>query len=1835
MILTLIKMRRSTKVLALTLLFSFGFQIVMPGVAYALTGGPSQPEVESFEPVSTTQMVDLFSGDFNYNIPLLEVDGYPINISYHSGVTMDQEASWVGLGWNINPGVINRNMRGLPDDFKGDKIVKELSMKPNNTYGLVASLGTEFFGKEKLSGMSLGVTAGLGINYNNYNGVGFERVANLSFSSAKGAKGKSTAGLGLRSSANDGLTVSPSFSYTQKINTAELGGTRANGFGVSMNSRTGLKEINFSTSSNIGRKVNHEEKQNSGEYSGGAGISFGMTTHTPLSEFPFENYSANVSVKGGADFLGSDVFGVVQGYFSRQTLSANNVTKPAFGYFNSESAVNNLDVLLDFNREKEVGFNDNTPALPVTNYTYDVYSVAGQGVGGVFRPFRGDIGTVSAPSSYSTSISMSLGGEVGVGQTVKGGVDITVNDVYSESGLWITDNDAYPNLKSKQKYLINDGANLEYENFYFKQAGEFSVDDEPEYYERHGKNIPVRVKLSKGRGNDIYASSNYVTKHGKVLPIEADKNYRKKRVKRNQMIAMLSIKEASILGLQNNLYTHSTSPNKVYVTGQNSHHIGELTTLREDGYRYIYGIPAYNTYQEEVAFNVGRSGTRVAESPDCETGLVSYDDEDNKLYGNEHGLSHFYSRTIVPGYAHSYLLTAVVSPDYADVDDTVGPSAGDYGTYTLFNYYKNDTYKWRVPYQGNKANYNEMLKSDDRDDQANYIYGEKELWYLSSIVTRNYVAVFYTSDRFDGYEVAGRNGGPGTKTTKKLDKIALFAKHEYALDPSNAVPLKTVHFEYDYSLCDNIDNNPYGGGKLTLQKLYFTYGKSFKGKLSAYEFDYNESDPDYNPDYNLKGYDRWGNYKPNSVNNCNASTINNIDYPYVGKDSALQSVYSSVWTLREIKLPSGAKMKIEYEADDYAYVQDRRAMEMFTIQKISKDQPSDGMSLVSGNKLFENNIQGTEENYYLLFKLKKNYANDISGIDETIKQDYLEGISDLYFRFLVNIGPDGSGNYEFVSGYAELDQGVSYGAIKSNPSGDYDYGWVKLKSVPIGDRDGAKDVHPISKAAWQFGRINAPRIVWSNEQLSDPSDGESVLNVLKRISSSNILRNLVQLFRGPNRTLMSRGCGKEVITQKSYIRLNSPDYKKLGGGSRVKKISIMDAWSEMLGSSNPALTSEYGQIYTYTTFDPVRNEEISSGVATYEPAVGADENPFKLPVPYGNTKRNYLAPDDYYYLDEPFGESFFPAPSVGYSRVTVRNIPVTGLNKHSDGYTENLFYTAKDFPIITDRTTLDALPKRSNMFAQLFKVNTKDYMTASQGFLVELNDMHGKIKAVNNFASGQVAAISGTSYHYKIKSGDHPKTNQEKLDNFVNTIDQYGNIQRREVGVDFEIINDFSEQQTTALSTGLGSNVAAFFVAIFPAIVPSVLPKYGREHTRFRSAVTTKVVNRYALLDFVETFDQGARVVSKNLAYDAVTGKVLLTETTNQYDDRVYNITYPAHWAYDNMGPAYKNIGLELIGTLTNATFFSQGVSESRFVPGDELLVSSMYSSLIKHKKAWVYSVQQEAVSLIDEKGDAFDLNLSIYSPKIVKVKIVRSGRRNQQANTISTLTLLRNPLDLNNDGIIDSKMQALDENYQILDAQAIEFSDEWNTYCGCDFGSDDIITEYTKNPYLNGMKGNWKPRKAYSYLSNRMYSNKNFNTNTRRDGTYTEFSSFWNSPVSAPNTWTMNNNGWVYTSEVTVSTPNGFELENKDALGRYSSALNGYNYNVPVAVSSNARYKEIAYDGFEDYDFTSVCRDDHFSYRPHQANISTNEAHTGKKSIKVNYNSAIEVQRKLNTCNP
>ena len=71
----------------------------------------------SFEPVDATDMVSLLTGDVSYVSTLIKCAisrrGLPFCIAYHGGVAYDQESSWVGLGWNLNPGAINRSVMGI------------------------------------------------------------------------------------------------------------------------------------------------------------------------------------------------------------------------------------------------------------------------------------------------------------------------------------------------------------------------------------------------------------------------------------------------------------------------------------------------------------------------------------------------------------------------------------------------------------------------------------------------------------------------------------------------------------------------------------------------------------------------------------------------------------------------------------------------------------------------------------------------------------------------------------------------------------------------------------------------------------------------------------------------------------------------------------------------------------------------------------------------------------------------------------------------------------------------------------------------------------------------------------------------------------------------------------------------------------------------------------------------------------------------------------------------------------------------------------------------------------------------------------------------------------------------------------------------------------------------------------------------------------------------------------------------------------------------------------------------------------------------------------------
>ncbi|HXU25633.1 MAG TPA: hypothetical protein VN698_00260, partial [Bacteroidia bacterium] len=659
-----------TRVFAIKLLLVILFQVGFPTYTFALSGGPSQPEVESFTPVGTSDMVDVFSGDFSYNIPLLDVDGYPINIAYKSGVSMDQEASWVGLGWNVNPGVINRSMRGIPDDFKGDQITHKINLKANQTFGLTVGANFEFIGFP-----FIGLGYSVGVKYNTYNGIGVEQSIDISISSGKEGKGPLSGDLGITSSSDNGLSINPSVSFSAKVGKSKTSDTKLGAsVGASFSARGGLSALT------VGGTISHSAKESKTRKNHAAAVArghvssafnFGMPTFTPMVNHDMHNFSIAGNFRFGVALIGTHTSVSIDGYYSTQNLSAHSRTTSAYGYLHSEAGQGDDNATMDFNRENDGAFLKTTPALPTTNYTYDIYSISGQGAGGSYRASRNDIGYVYDPRYETVSGGGSLQLELGVGELMHDGFQIGVTYSTNKSGRWNTDNRAADRLK-----FGNHTQGALSENYTFREANEKSVDSDPSYITSSGDFDPVMVKLTKQSKFDIIAD-NYFEKGSGALTTIYGPIVRHDRQKRNDVMTTLTRDE-----LKNGLGIERANPNSY---NSQPHHIAEITNLGEDGKRYVYGVAAYNTSQEEISFAVGKGLTSgTANTVDYSAGLVAYNAGTDDSENNSLGIDNYYANTIMPAYAHSYLLTSILSADYVDIDTVRGPSDADLGTYVKF-----------------------------------------------------------------------------------------------------------------------------------------------------------------------------------------------------------------------------------------------------------------------------------------------------------------------------------------------------------------------------------------------------------------------------------------------------------------------------------------------------------------------------------------------------------------------------------------------------------------------------------------------------------------------------------------------------------------------------------------------------------------------------------------------------------------------------------------------------------------------------------------------------------------------------------------------------------------------------------------------------------------------------------------------------------------------------------------------------------------------------------------------------------------------------------------------
>jgi hypothetical protein len=207
--------------------------------------------------------------------------------------------------------------------------------------------------------------------------------------------------------------------------------------------------------------------------------------------------------------------------------------------------------------------------------------------------------------------------------------------------------------------------------------------------------------------------------------------------------------------------------------------------------------------------------------------------------------------------------------------------------------------------------------------------------------------------------------------------------------------------------------------------------------------------------------------------------------------------WSAAWTLRRAVEPSGRVINVDYESDDYAFVQDRAATRLFRILSVNGNASGGSEDICpvwssGADPLLRTAACGTAlaragssaERARVYFKLEEPFAqNDprcSAGCDAWVDQHYLGANRQLYFRIRVALKPNEK--WQTVSGYAHAQRA---GVVPNT-----DVGWIEL--APVHSNFPSRlDYHPLAHAAWQYLRLQQPELIRTGGINGNP-DGDPI-----------------------------------------------------------------------------------------------------------------------------------------------------------------------------------------------------------------------------------------------------------------------------------------------------------------------------------------------------------------------------------------------------------------------------------------------------------------------------------------------------------------------------------------------------------------------------------------------------------------------------------------------------------------------------------------------------------------------------------------------------------------------
>lgn len=1602
---------------------------VLPARLNAMTG-PAAPEFSSFESVSTNNMISEFSGDFGYNLPLLEIPGvdgggYALSLSYKSGTSPEEDPSWVGCGWTLSPGAILRSKNGFPDDANGVEMTSFNTIPINWTIGLGLNAGVT------LEGFSLSASIGetLLLQYNNKMGFSYTAIPNIGVAAGYGLVSLNLALQDGGGSLSAQVNPAAAMNFVKKADAKEQHDK----------AKTTTERQAYVASR--GTEKAYSKALGKGSQQANAFISYATensSRNTNVSAFTAGSFKMQLGVQyepvGVPIGLGADLFGT----FSFQA-AVPETTYTCYGYLYSANATDK-DVLMDCYTEKDQGFNKRDYYSSIPFARPDQFILMGEGLSGGFRAFSKKVGHFRTNEVENETVIVQTGVDIMAGLDLGIGGSLNVGYHTVGSGDWDDEgeNDDY-----------NFSNSLD-ESFYMS----FMMD--PSQYMTFGgdeKDLEAQAfSLEKTCGTPGLKS--YIPKHPSSLVSEvnnvtnldeytADNN---DRVSRSSQVIfhtnkqMTTDKDGASTPNYYNRYSRPEEDHEMnYLSRTADDQIGEFIVYNNTGNRYVYGLPVYNKNESSLSYDISTPSKDYLVVEDIVRDTDPLKDLNYKKVGD-------FTAT---AYASSYLLTNITSPNY--IDRTMnGPTSDDFGGWTKFNYNKkygdkndagdNEWYHWRSPYNGLYNNPGSL--TDDSDDMGAFSSGDKEMYYLENIETKTHIATFYKSSRLDGIEAdddesaAKSFSAKGTNKIDRLDSIYLYSK-----DASGAAAdvIKRIYFNYDYSLMDGQPNSTgtkgsatdsLKAGKLTLKKVWFEYGEVRNAKISPYEFSYSYpvdgtyptkyadldnygaySSSQQNPDYNKFNIDRWGNYQ------YNGSSRSGILNPWVDQNPDDANFDPAAWQLKCITLPTGGQIHVQYEQDDYLYVQDRKAMAMVSIQSVDDggDGTGDGAIGTLGDKFYLN-----------LDDLDISTDADKAALVSQLQKQFVDGDPEkIFFKFLYSLLVSSADlttcGSDYISGYVDV------AAVGSDATGVYlQLGSSTSGSDEILDDDEEysvpRDVCVDFYDKTRIGNINSKDASCQIQSIAESSTDESgaeeaIYNLLAMVSDNILVEDHSSLCL-------------DVDENNSYLRipvLNS----KLGGGLRVKRLLMYDAGIE---SNDKTLN---GKEYVYQNADGQ-----SSGVACNEPSQGRNENALITYLDIRKDSEWYqkvISGEDLEQYEGPIGEGVLPGASVGYSRVVAKNIHDD--ENTNDGFSISEFYTTYDYPFDKDYSYTDADDNKvkfngvditeMNQETDWLPIYTIIYnrtvsnIWSSQGYRFIVNDMNGKPRRDAVYSGPYIYAntpdsiqlVSGMEYTYYEPLEPVKVVNRWEWANESDIVPEYRVLGKQmDVVTESRAVKDHLDDLTIEVDVTIG--------IWGPVVIPYVsgMGYINQTINELYTHVTNKVIYAPTQLKTIRKYQDGIYVDTYNEFFDANTAEAMVNITNDGFnnlslngsahDGRYVNFSFPASHYYNGMGVRsntdeyhvespncfYKNND----GTNTyleyDVTTCGSSCAMDVFTPGDLVVLTSTTGVVELYNIGEIVGNTAELLP----NGD-FYYNTTDYA--MSDVMIARTSRTNQLGEKVGGLT--------------------------------------------------------------------------------------------------------------------------------------------------------------------------------------------------------------------------------------